>query len=81
MTCLGSSLAKQRALLLRHVRSINETENCNVIISSNLEENVFTGAVITCDGGDLPYVKENVKNAVCALLDIGANKVCVIANK
>lgn len=37
------------------------------------------GVTVVCDGGDDPSVKAAVIYAVCTVLNIGANKVCVIA--
>lgn len=39
----------------------------------------IAGATVVCKGGDDPSVKEAVTDAVCTVLGIGANKVCVIA--
>lgn len=37
------------------------------------------GVTVVCDGGEDATVKASVINAVCTVLNIGANKVCVIA--
>ena len=37
------------------------------------------GVTVVCDGGADASVKASVINAVCTVLNIGANKVCVIA--
>lgn len=37
------------------------------------------GVTVVCEGGDNSTVKAAVINAVCTVLNIGANKVCVIA--
>lgn len=37
------------------------------------------GVTVICEGGDDPYVKAKVTEAVCTVLNVGANKVCVIA--
>lgn len=37
------------------------------------------GVTVICEGGDDSYVKAKVTEAVCTVLNIGANKVCVIA--
>ena len=39
----------------------------------------ITGVIITCDGGNDNKVKSDVINAVCTVLGIGSNNVCVIA--
>ena len=74
--------------LEKRIKSIIETiENvgeCEVMINCVLNDNDnidVKGAVVTCNGGNLPSVKESVTNAVCALLGIGANDVCVISKK
>ena len=47
------------------------------VLASSLSPPV-TGAVIVCSGGGSPEVRENVCNAVKALLGIPANKICVL---
>lgn len=37
------------------------------------------GVTVICEGGEDSYVKAMVTEAVCTVLNIGANKVCVIA--
>ena len=39
----------------------------------------ISGVTVVCDGGNNKSVQTNVINAVSILLDIGSNKVCVIA--
>lgn len=39
----------------------------------------ISGVTVVCDGGNSKYVQTNVINAVSVLLNIGSNKVCVIA--
>ena len=37
----------------------------------------FSGALIVCDGADVPSVRERVINAVSAALDLPTSKICV----
>ena len=39
----------------------------------------ISGVTVVCDGGNNKTVQTDVINAVSVLLDIGSNKVCVIA--
>lgn len=41
----------------------------------------FTGALVVCDGGGIPSVKERVIKAVSAALDLPASKICVECRK
>jgi stage III sporulation protein AG len=48
------------------------------LISKKLMPDI-TGVIITCDGGDNALVKSRVIEAVCTLLGIGSNNICVIS--
>ena len=47
------------------------------VLASSLSPSV-TGVVVVCRGGGSAEVRENVSNAVRALLGIPANKICVL---
>ena len=76
-----TSLEKRIESILTSIENAGE---CDVMINCIVDNNdslSVTGAVITCKGGNIPRVKESVTDAVCSLLGIGANNVCVIAKQ
>ena len=56
---------------------IYESENGDspILLKENFP--AIEGVAVVCSGGDLPAVKENVINCVCALFNIPANRVSV----
>ena len=59
------------ASLLRQIRGVGEAE---VLLSGN-------GAVVVCQGADLPSVRLDVTNAVAAYTGLGSDKISVIKMK
>lgn len=52
--------------------------NQSALITKQIMPNIC-GVTVVCDGADIPSVQKNVIEAVSTLLNIGTNKVCVIA--
>ena len=38
----------------------------------------ISGVIVVCEGGNNPQIKSSVISAVCTLLGIGSNNICVI---
>ena len=46
-------------------------------IKNGREEKEAKGVLITADGADIPFVKSEISDAACAVLDLPIHKVCV----
>ena len=74
LSASGSPLeteSQRIAALLRQIRGVGEAE---VLLSGS-------GAVVVCQGADLPSVRLDVTNAVAAYTGLGSDKISVIKMK
>lgn len=67
----GNELSRQVASVLCNVEGVGD---CNVLITYD-DEKVVGGVVVVAEGGDDIGVKVKIIDAVCALVDVKAEKI------
>lgn len=67
----GNELSRQVASVLCNVEGVGD---CNVLITYD-DEKVVNGVVVVAEGGDDIGVKVKIIDAVCALVDVKAEKI------
>ena len=56
----------------------DSTGNQYAVVTKTIMPQI-SGVIVACDGGNIQSVKATITDAVCTVLGIGANNVCVIA--